>query len=261
MKTPVVQRWRDHRGTYRPAGEVIDTRSYEVVTLPDNTTAKAFVQRHHYAGSFSSSVHRFGLFRGRHLVGVAVFGNPMRQEVFGPLPGEGAERLELSRLVLLDEVPANGESFLVAECFRRLRQEGVLFVVSCSDPVPRTDLDDQLVFRGHIGTIYQALNGVYVGRTKKRVHHLLPNGQVFSPRTLSKIQTGVKGWRYGVQQLLDQGAIPPEPGESLRDWVARELDLIGRRFPHEGNHKYLWSLDRRLRKHLPQPLPYPKFSP
>jgi hypothetical protein len=28
--TPVVQRWRDRRGVYRPAGEVISTHLYEV---------------------------------------------------------------------------------------------------------------------------------------------------------------------------------------------------------------------------------------
>lgn len=32
MLTPVAQRWRDRRGTYRPAGEVIDTRLYEVAS-------------------------------------------------------------------------------------------------------------------------------------------------------------------------------------------------------------------------------------
>ena len=33
MHTPVVQRWRDRRGSYRPAGETIRTRDYEVTPI------------------------------------------------------------------------------------------------------------------------------------------------------------------------------------------------------------------------------------
>jgi hypothetical protein len=40
--TDVTQRWRDRRGTYRPAGEVIATRAYEVASIADDRTAKAF---------------------------------------------------------------------------------------------------------------------------------------------------------------------------------------------------------------------------
>ena len=66
---------------------------------------------------------RYGLYKGQELAGVAVFGYPTNDRtissVFGCQPIEGAE---LSRLVLLDEVPANGESFFVPECFRRLKR-------------------------------------------------------------------------------------------------------------------------------------------
>lgn len=33
MLTPVVQRWRDQRGSYRPAGETIVTAHYEVAAI------------------------------------------------------------------------------------------------------------------------------------------------------------------------------------------------------------------------------------
>jgi hypothetical protein len=29
---------------------------------------------------------------------------------------------------------------------------------------------------------------------------------------------------------------------------------------HSGNHRYLFALDGRLRRHLPKGLPYPKFT-
>ena len=76
------QRWRDHRGIYRPPNEVISTHDYEVapITL---TQAKAFVKRHHYSGSYVACRYRYGLFKRYalfpedELVGVAVFSMPI----------------------------------------------------------------------------------------------------------------------------------------------------------------------------------------
>jgi hypothetical protein len=47
-------------------------------------------------------------------------------------------------------------------------QQGVRGVVSFSDPVPRRTAAGDLVFPGHIGTIYQASNAGYLGRTTPR---------------------------------------------------------------------------------------------
>jgi 5-methylcytosine-specific restriction endonuclease McrA len=41
MITSTCQRWRARRDSYRPAGEPIATRLYEVAEIPDDTTAKA----------------------------------------------------------------------------------------------------------------------------------------------------------------------------------------------------------------------------
>ena len=57
MTTP-CQRWRDRRGSYRPAGEPIDPSRYEVVALDDDARARAFVERHHYSGSLPAAVVR-----------------------------------------------------------------------------------------------------------------------------------------------------------------------------------------------------------
>lgn len=46
MITPVVQRWRSRRDSYRPAGEVIATHRYEVSRLDRDAEAKAFVVAH-----------------------------------------------------------------------------------------------------------------------------------------------------------------------------------------------------------------------
>jgi len=83
-----------------------------------------------------------GLFDAQRaeLVGVVVFGVPMNQRVVPARLGVPAsEGVELSRLVLLDHIPGNAESWFVARAFRALREEKpeVRGVVSYCDPVPR----------------------------------------------------------------------------------------------------------------------------
>lgn len=71
------QRWAQGRDSYRPAGEPIQTRLYEVAEL-DELDAKAFVVEHHYSRSYPAARWRFGLHRAGRLVGVAVFSGPYR---------------------------------------------------------------------------------------------------------------------------------------------------------------------------------------
>jgi hypothetical protein len=127
--TDVVQRWREHRETYRPAREVVDVLRLEVAVL-ERAQARAFVEAHHYERSMPADRFRFGLFDRTELVGVAVFSQPVRDEVTACLPGEPIERTELGRLVLLDRVAANAESFFVARCADLLRRDGLTGFVS-----------------------------------------------------------------------------------------------------------------------------------
>lgn len=258
MKTSVVQRWRDRRDSYRPAGEPIRTSAYEVAEFGSDTVARGFVERHHYSASYPAARFRFGLHRDAQLVGVAVFSVPVNEKSLAVFPGEPIESIELGRLVLLDDVPANGESWFVARCFEALRSKGLVGVLSLSDPMPREDVTGRRVFVGHVGTVYQALNGVYLGRATKRTLHLLPDGTVFSARAMQKVRKLERGWRYAVDMLLAFGA-PQFEGLS-REWLTRALAAVTRRARHPGNHRYAWALNRRDRRHLPESQPYPKFS-
>ena len=56
--------------SYRPAGEPIDPRRYEVAAIASDRTAKDFVLPHHYSGSYPAARFRFGLFRRAVLDGV-----------------------------------------------------------------------------------------------------------------------------------------------------------------------------------------------
>lgn len=256
---PLTQRWRERRDSYRPAGELLRPDEYDVVAIPDDRTAKAFVVQHHYSGSMPASRRRFGLYRNGILCGVAVYSHPVNDRVLTTVfPGPATDSLELGRFVLLDEVPSNGETWFLARTFDLLRKEGFVGVLSFSDPVPRTTSDGESVHPGHVGTIYQAANGVYLGRGDARCLRLLPDGTVFSHRAEQKVRRFEQGWRYASEQLVRHGAQPLTERDDPEAWLLQWLPALTRRLRHPGNHKYAWPIDRHVRKVLPQSRPFPK---
>src|SRR5215211_3170971 len=137
------QRWRDGWPHWRHRSEGgFDAAQYEVAPV-DDRTAKAYVERHHYSGSYVASRLRYGLWDRRGaLLGVCVLSVPVRRAVLtGPFPElePFSESLELGRFVLADRVPANAESWFLGQVFRSAAREGVRGLVSFSDPVARCD--------------------------------------------------------------------------------------------------------------------------
>jgi hypothetical protein len=256
--TPVVQRWRDRRGTYRPAGEVFDPRAHEVAEIKEDTTPRAFVCQHHYSASYPPARWRFGLYERAELVGVAVFSVSLRDEVLHPLPPKHA--VELGRFVLLDRVRANAETWLLARCLEALQRKGLAGVVSFSDPHPRHDAQGRLVMPGHVGTVYQASNALYIGQRKSEWIHVLRDGTVLHNRALAKVRAQDSGWRPIVARLVADGA-PLLEGDPAA-WLARVLPLVTRPMKHPGNHKYvlpIGSASKRALRNV-RTLPYPKFA-
>jgi hypothetical protein len=253
----ITQRWRNGAARYRPAGELIQPREYDVAPIASDREASAFIKQHHYSGTYPAARFRFGLYRAGLLSGVAVFSHPANNKTLtNTFAFELLEGVELGRFVLLDEVPGNGETWFLARCFAALRTAGIKGVVSFSDDQPRQSAGGQIVFPGHIGTIYQAFNGSYLGRGTARSLRLLPDGTVLSARSLQKIRSGERGVEYATALLTGYGAdaVWSDRPAWLRFWLPR----LTRPLAHPGCHKYAWILDRRLRRFQPPSLPYPK---
>lgn len=258
MITNVSQRWNFRRDRYRPAGELADFSKYDVAEIPDDTTARDFVERHHYSGSYPAARYRFGLYRSGALVGVSVFSHPSNDRVLtNVFPVPAIESVELGRFVLLDDVPGNGETWFLARCFARLRSEGLFGVISFSDPMPRTTAVGAVIHGGHVGTIYQAFNGRHLGRSTPRTLRILPDGGVFSDRTAQKIRRRERGWRSAVEILQRAGA---RRFDGSKSWLADALTACTRKQRHPGNYRYAWALRSRDWRHLPPGMPYPKLQ-
>ncbi len=256
------QRWRSGRSTYRPPteSERIDPSEYEVVSLPERKEAYEFVRAHHYAHQVPPTRFSHGLLWNDLLVGVALYTVPQREAVLSSVfPGGSDEAIELGRFILYESVKRNAESWFLARSLELLKQEGMRGVVSFSDPTEWADAAGNIVKPGHVGTIYQATNAVYLGQTRHDRAWLMPDGTVFGARKISKIRAGEKGWDYAVTDLVGYGAKAPlslRRGEAdvdeLGPWVKKWLAKIGRRISTLGKHKYAFPLygekeRRRLR--------------
>lgn len=264
-----TQRWSERRGSWRSVHEGgFDRRRYEVAPVAE-TEARAFVSRHHYSGSYPASRLRYGLYESRGpLVGVAVLSVPVRAAVLTsvfPSLTPYRESLELGRFVLLDRVPANAESWFLGHLFRLAERDGLRGVVSFSDPVARTRADGTVVFAGHVGTIYQATNAEYLGRSRPRWVWLLPDGTVFSERAITKIRSQSRGHDYAERQLVRWGSPAREWKDEPESWLAEALLQAGvRRVRHSGCYRYGFALgspnERRILRREWSCAAYPKVT-
>jgi hypothetical protein len=272
MITSRSQRWRDRRTKFVDNDTVIDPREFGVEVINCTKQAKPFIQQHHYAGSLPPTRLSVGLFRKTgvepsQLVGVASFTQPMNNAAIPKHTGLESYRqgCELGRFVLLDDIAGNGETMFLSRALRALRREKpeIEAIISYADPMIRRGADGRLQKHGHVGRAYVCFGMSYRGRATSRLETMLPDGQVFNDRDLSKIRAGETGHRYATDELLRQGArsrlFGEEPAEWLRSLYAGGF-LTKRRNP--GNHLYAFPMTVRAKlagRGLPN-LAYPRVD-
>lgn len=262
-----TQRWQHGRQFWRvDRDEGFRKTEYAVDIIPDKV-ARQFVIEHHYSASYPAAVERMGMFRGRELVGVCVFSVPMNDRAIPKYTGLSPRSgIELGRFVLLNEVPRNAESFFGSRCMRLLKEvrPEIKAVIAYSDPMPRRTGDGCVVMPGHVGYVYQALSARYMGRSTARTLHLTRDGNVLSPRSLSKIRLQEQGAAGAEKTLVRLGAMPRAFGQDPAEWLASVLggDTF-MRARHPGNHAFGFALGRaaekrRLEASFAAAKPYPK---
>ena len=118
--------------------------------------AMQLVVENHYLHRKAPCSVAFGLFWGNAVKGVIVYGTPSSAPLRRGLAGDHNKFnvVELTRLWVSDDVPRNGESFLIG---RTLAHAGKELVVSYAE-----------ISQGHTGVVYQATNWIYTGLSAKR---------------------------------------------------------------------------------------------
>jgi len=251
------QRWQSGRSTFCTPKTVFNPSNFGVELIEGDNEAKTFIKAHHYLGTYPSARCRVGLYEHRkhqhaRLVGVAVFAHPGNEHVIGAwCQDEQGERLSsrqgvtLGRFILLDELAFNAETWFLARAFRALKATltELEAVISYSDPLARRNIQGELIFPGHIGTIYQAFNGQYLGLSRAKSLWLDAQGRCIDERLLSKIRGEEQGIQYALETLAKAGLPPRRAHESGRAYLARVMkEGILRRLKHPGNHVYRWGL-------------------
>lgn len=245
---------------------------YIVAPFESDSVAKEFIRTHHYSGTYPAALQRYGLWHrssasGESLVGVAVLSAGAKAALPKAFPGltPYSHSADLGRFVLLDEVPANGESWFIGQMSKLAAATGLRGLTSFSDPLPRHRRDGSVIFPGHVGTIYQATNAVFTGRSKKKTLYLFNDGAVLDPTATSKLfaYPPAQGRRYVQEALLARDVALPRDGEPRGEWLTRVMkDGALRRFQHPGNLRYCFRLgtpaERRLVEVGYEPQAYPK---
>lgn len=168
---------------------------------------KDFIRKHHYSRSCHNGPMCWGLFEQGSLIGVLAFATPnsenVRRSVFGP--GRESEVTELHRLVVLDGTPTNTESWFIARAIEGLRVYRPQYraVLSFADGT-----------EGHVGTIYQASNALYLGTTGRARFFRDPEGRLRHPRQ--------NGHNVTLDEAEERGWVP-----EMREAKHRYLFLIG----------------------------------
>lgn len=129
---------------------------FKIEEIPYRTAMDIIIEKHYLHRRCPCSI-AFGLINKEteEIKGVVTYGIPPSSTLLKGICGEDEMHnvYELNRLWVSDDVPANGESFLIGNTLKKLDKE---IIVSFAD-----------TSQNHVGYVYQATNFLYCGLSKK----------------------------------------------------------------------------------------------
>ena len=257
MEVDFTQRWRERKALFLQRQDFFNPRHHAIEKIPAKIAA-AWIIKHHYLGSFPSATVCFGIFRCGELSGVAVLGTAQHKNTIPNVFGSSHAKdcLLLQRFALEDALEFNAESYFLSRVRALLKREGYCGILTMSDETPKTDALGNIIFPGHIGTIFKSDNAAYLGRSPKSVEYLFADGNVLSNRSFSKLVNNESSWNYMAQKLEAYGASKcPATANERREWGFYWRNRLTRRQQNFGKLRYAWSLHPKVT--LPASLPYP----
>lgn len=259
MEVDFTQRWRERKALFLQRQIFFNPRRHEVERISAKLAADWTI-RHHYLGSFPSATICYGIFRSGELSGVAVLGTAQHKNTIPNVFGAARSKdcLLLQRFALLDALEFNAESYFLARVRALLKREGYGGILTMSDDTPKTDASGNVVFPGHIGTIFKSDNAAFLGRTACSDEYIFADGVVLSNRSFSKLVNDKSGWKYVAQKFMEYGAsLCPATASERREWGFYWRGQLTRKQRNFGKLRYAWSLHPKIK--LPASLPYPRF--
>jgi len=188
--------------------------------------AKWAVEHWHYSRTMpKSKIVHIGVWEDGQFVGAVLFNVSANNNIGKPYGLKMTEVCELVRVALSDH--KSQVSQVVTRAMKMLKQQspGLRLVVSFADPE-----------HSHVGSIYQAMNWLYAGMTMPADEWIV-NGKRWHGRAFRA----------------------SKPAHLTTAQAAKALDPTSKRIMGSSKHRYLYPLDRAMRKQIaPLAKPYPK---
>lgn len=187
---------------------------YVVKQIP-RTVASDFLKEYHYSGGAGNAIMPWGLYEqvNGQLVGVGAFQTPIsentRASIFEDIDGPASKDIdecgcshinrehgyrehvtELHRLALVPECPHNTATWFISRLLKRLKEHKPKYraVISMADST-----------EGHEGTIYQAANADYYGRSGETTFFRDQQDRLRNPRqngeNINLSDAKERGWK------------------------------------------------------------------
>lgn len=120
----------------------------------DSKIANQIQIEHHYLHTKASCTQSFGLYENDAIIGVILYGNPTAPTTLNICGDKNKNNvIELTRLWIKDDTPKNIESYFIGNTIKLINKK---IIVAFADPDAN-----------HIGTVYQASNFYYCGKSKR----------------------------------------------------------------------------------------------
>ena len=193
--------------------------------------AKSMIVKYHYSHKWSGGIYSFGVYYNNLLVGCLSYAIPVGSNVVNTITKtfkfDKSKLYELRRLWVADGLGTNIESYSIGQSFKFLRKYGVDILVSYSDPAQK-----------HQGKIYQATNWYYQGRLHGKTWEdgFIINGKKYHHKTILM--------KYGTKKE-----------DYLRN--LKKIDPNFKQLKKEAKHRYLYILNKKLKKKILSDLKYP----
>lgn len=197
------------------------------LTLANYEAIKYACMNFHYAKRVPNCLIAFNVYQDDEWCGVIAYGHGANPNIAEPYDKWTGQVLELLRVAL------NGKQKTTSECVALSLKEVKKYCPLVDLIVSYADVD-----QGHIGTLYQATNWVYVGRMNEGERGgFIINGQFMHSRSVGSR----RGWKNSLE------------------WIRLHVDPTATEYRTEGKRKYLYPLNKKMRKKiLPLAQPYPK---
>ena len=191
--------------------------------------SKYAIMNWHYSKCMpAGKCQTLGIWENDKFMGAVVIGTGAGNITLGKQYGLAKMRMaEITRVALTTHKTT--VSRLLSICIKIVKRNNdkLRLLVSLADPI-----------RNHIGTIYQAQGWIYVGKTAESKTYIGYDGKEYHERVVSPTGRKKQYSRY-------VKCMKPKEAKSIRI--------------NPGKHKYLYPLDKEMRKQI-EPLrkPYPK---